>query len=119
MLTIKVQRCLSKSSWIKQELKYYHRPAMSEKNDHPPESRQPDIDVDDKKRSTTYLPHTSEEDITESSDSGIQDSGPTGDAPSPDSDPPVEEEQRQGSSRGQKMSRSKAALITFALCVCI
>ena len=90
---------------------------MLEKNDHPPESCQLDIDIEDKKSSAPCLPQMSEEDITELSESGIQDAGPEGDVPSPNSASPADEEQRQGSTGGQKMSRSKAVLITFALCV--
>ena len=92
---------------------------MTEKHDRPPESCQLDIDIEDKKGSAPYLPQTSEEDITESSGSGVlQDVGSPEDVSSPDPDPAAEK-QKQGSVGGQKKSKSKAVLITFALCVCL
>lgn len=95
---------------------------MLENDDGLPESGRRSVDLEEKKGpyNTSYSKQPSEEDtcINESSDSGAQDA-PSSDG-SPSTDSPTEEEDQQqfeGSTRGQKLSRSKAVLITGALCV--
>lgn len=95
---------------------------MSENDDCLSESGRRSVGLDEKKEpySTSYSRQPSEEGtcINESSDPGAQDAPSSGGSPSPDS-PTEEEDQQQleGSTQGQKLSRSKAILITGALCV--